>query len=121
MRGLERNKRPIWYATYLGKTEIIDANGNRTGEFTESYSEPVKVLMNVAPATGRLNWMQFGAYLSYDIAAMTFEMDLPISETSKIWVYKEPTERNDYVVVRVGRSINNVVYALKGVGTSDKG
>lgn len=115
MRGLRRNKQPIWYATYLGKTEIIDMNGNRTGEWRESYSDPVMTMMNIAPARGWVDWSPFGAYLSYDIFAMTFETDLPITETSKIWVYKPPTERNDYVVERVAKSINNIVYALKGV------
>lgn len=116
MRGLIRNKQPVWYANYLGKTEIIDMNGNRTGEFTESYSEPVMAMMNVAPAKGYVDWNPFGVYTPYDIAAMTLEMDLPIKETSVFWVGVEPTEHYNYVVVRIARSLNNVIYALRGVG-----
>ena len=116
MRGLIRNKQPVWYANYLGKTEIIDINGNRTGEFTESYSEPVMAMMNLAPPKGYVDWNPFGVYIPYDLAAMTHEMDLPIKETSVFWVGIEPTEHYNYVVVRIGRSINNVIYALRGVG-----
>lgn len=119
MRGLERNKQPVWYARYEGKTEIIDANGNRTGEFIESYSDPVKVMMNVAPARGYIDWSPFGVFTPYDIAAMTNDTDLPITETSIIWVYKAPPEPHNYVVVRIARSINNVVYALRGVDSAE--
>ena len=119
MRGLLRNKQPIWYANYLGKTEIIDANGNRTGEFTESYSDPVKIMVNLAPAKGYVDWSPFGIYTPYDIAAMTLEMDLPITEKSVIWIGIPTTEHYNYVVVRIARSLNNVIYALRGVGDAD--
>lgn len=119
MRGLIRNKQQIWYAEYLGKTEIIDMNGNRTGEFVESYSEPKSAWMNLAPATGWVDWSPFGAFTSYDIAALTCEMDLPIKETSVVWIYKPISEPHDYVVTRVARSLNDIVYALQSVDNAE--
>lgn len=114
MRGLARNTRPIWYATYQGKTEIVDLNGNRTGEYTDSYSDPVRKRMNLAPPQDAADWNPFGIDTPYSIAAMTFEK-LPISETSIIWVNREPPEPHDYIVVRVAKSLNNTVYALSEV------
>lgn len=112
MRGLIRNTRPLSYALYEGKTELLDHNGNRTGEYVNAYSDPVTVRMNIAPASGAADWNPFGIDTPYTLAAMTFDTKLPISETSIVWVDKSTDEPHNYVVTRVARSINNIVYAL---------
>lgn len=112
MRGLVRNTKPVSYALYQGQTEILDINGNRTGEYRNTYSEPVTVRMNVAPANGVADWNPFGIDTPYTLVAMTFDLKSPISETSKVWVDKSIDEPANYVVTRVARSINNIVYAL---------
>lgn len=33
MRTLMRNKRPVWYALYVGVQELQDEMGNFTGEY----------------------------------------------------------------------------------------
>ena len=111
MRGLNRNKQTLYYALYTGQTEIVDANGNRTGEFTPSYSTPVEAKMNIAPAQGNADWDPFGISTPYTRVAMTCE-NLPISETSIVWIDKDPTEPHNYVVTAIARSLNNTVYAL---------
>ena len=115
MRGLRRNEKPIWYALYQGQVEIIDRNGNRTGEYAPSYSAPVMTRMNIAPAKGVADWNPFGIDTPYTLIAMTFDLKSPISETSIVWVDKSPDEPHNYVVTRVARSINNICYALLGV------
>ena len=112
MRGLVRNMRPLSYALYEGKTEILDHNGNRTGEFQNTYSSPVTVRMNIAPANGVADWNPFGIDTPYTLVAMTYDMETPISETSIVWVDKSIDEPHNYVVTRVARSLNNIVYAL---------
>lgn len=116
MRGLNRNKKTLYYALYEGQTEIVDFNGNRTGEYTPSYSDPVKVRMNIAPATGVADWNPFGIDTPYSKIAMTFDLKSPISETSVIWIDKDTNEAPNYVVTRVAKSLNNIVYALLEVG-----
>lgn len=111
MRGLNRNKQTLYYALYEGMTEIVDSNGNRTGEYTPSYSLPVKVKMNIAPAQGNADWDPFGISTPYTRVAMTCEK-LPISETSIVWVDKDPNEPHNYVVTAIARSLNNTAYAL---------
>lgn len=119
MRGLIRNTKPISYALYQGQTEILDINGNRTGEYTPSYSTPVTVRMNVAPANGIADWNPFGIDTPYTLVAMTFDLKSPISETSRVWVDKSTDEAPNYVVTRVARSLNNIVYALLEVEDAD--
>lgn len=115
MRGLVRNQSTIWYATYEGQEEIVDFNGNKTGEYTDSYSEPVKTRMYLSPATGSADWNPFGIDTDYDIAAMTFDVKSPISETSIVWVGKSIDEPHNYAINRIAKSLNNIVYALKEV------
>ena len=112
MRGLIRNTRPLSYALYEGKTEILDHNGNRTGEYTSTYSEPVTVRMNIAPAKGDADWNPFGIDTPYTLIAMTLDMKSPITDTSIVWIDKSTDEPHNYVVSRVARSVNNIVYAL---------
>lgn len=112
MRGLRRNKQSIYYALYQGKEPILDFNGNKTGEYTNAYSEPVKIDMNIAAATGVADWNPFGIDTPYSKIAMTFDLNTPITETSKVWIDKDISQPANYVVTRVARSLNNICYAL---------
>ena len=112
MRGLNRNKKTLYYALYDDQTEIVDINGNRTGEYTPSYSSPVKARMNIAPAQGNADWDPFGISTPYTKVAMTFDMESPITETSIVWIDKDIDEPHNYVVTAIARSLNNIVYAL---------
>lgn len=115
MRGLRRNKKTLYYALYQGKEEILDHNGNRTGEFQDTYSEPKEARMNIAPANGSADWNPFGIDTPYQKIVMTFDMESPISEASRVWIDKDISEPANYVVRRVARSLNNIVYALEEV------
>lgn len=112
MRGLRRNQKTLWYALYEGQTEIVDFNGNRTGEYTPSYSTPVKTAMNIAPAQGSADWNPFGIDTPYTLVAMTFDLKSPITATSIVWIDKSIDEPHNYVVTRVAKSLNNICYAL---------
>lgn len=39
MRCLNRNKTTVNYKTYVGKTDVLDENGLRTGEKAITYSD----------------------------------------------------------------------------------
>ena len=119
MRGLVRNTKPISYALYEGKAEILDLNGNRTGEYENTYSDPVTVRMSVSPASGEADWNPFGIDTPYTLIAITHDLKSPISEDSIVWVDKSINEPHNYVVKRVARSLNNIAYALDEVETRD--
>ena len=60
MRCMVRNKTTFYYALYIGETEIVDEYGNRTGEFSLTYGNPMRVSGNVSAAQGEMQNRQFG-------------------------------------------------------------
>lgn len=119
MRALERNKRTFYYALYEGKTALTDSNGMKTGEYGVSYSTPVQADMNVSAARGNADLEQFGVDVAYSHTAVTCDMTCPIDTHSIIWYGADPdTEPHNYVVVRVAKSLNSIMYALQEVNVS---
>lgn len=86
MRALDRNKQPVYYRLYAGKTAAVDANGNRTGEYTLNYGNVAKVYGNVSAARGSADVAQFGIDLAYSRTLVLGDTATPISEDTPIWV-----------------------------------
>ena len=127
MRALARNKQPLWYALYTGKTEVYDTNSLFTGEYKETYATPVKARMNISPANGRSALEAFGIATNYDKVLVTDDMACPIAEDTILWIGVEPTSvvnnetvQNPYnfVVSRVSKSLNSIVYGVTEVSVS---
>ena len=120
MRTLKRNKRPVAYAFYQGDTELTDADGNLTGEYKVSYTEPVKTLMNVSGGRGQADIALFGLTQTFGRTATTEDLDVPWNTETVMWIETDPdTEPFDYRVVAVSRTINQVVLALSEVETDE--
>lgn len=116
MRTLKRNKRPVAFAFYEGVTELLDENNNYTGEYTVSYTDPVKTLMNVSGGRGQADIALFGLTQTFARTATTEDLITPFNTETVFWVEKDPdTEPFDYRVVAVSRTINQVVLALAEV------
>ena len=116
MRTLKRNKRPVAFAFYEGVTELLDDNGNYTGEYTVSYTDPVKTLMNVSGGRGQADIALFGLTQTFARTATTEDLITPFNTETVFWVEKDPdTDPFDYRVVAVSRTINQVVLALAEV------
>ena len=118
MRTLLLNKTKFYYASYIGKTEIIDEYGNRTGEYAISYSEPIECFGNVSAAQGEMQSRQFGESERYDKVIVLDDRNAPITEHSILWVDTrphEPTTPHDYVVKRVAKSLNGLSIAIRKV------
>lgn len=116
MRTLKRNKRPVAFAFYEGVTELLDDNNNYTGEYTVSYTDPVKTLMNVSGGRGQADIALFGLTQTFARTATTEDLITPFNTETVFWVEKDPdTEPFDYRVVAVSRTINQVVLALAEV------
>ena len=79
MRVVRRNRRPVAYAYYLGKTEVMDADGNYTGDTEEHYSEPVKALMNVSGGRGAADVAMFGFDSAYSRSIVTEDLTTPFN------------------------------------------
>ena len=120
MRTLKRNKRPVAYAFYQGTTELTDADGNLTGEYSVQYTEPVKTLMNVSGGRGQADIAMFGLTQTFGRTATTEDLDVVWNTETVMWIETDPdTEPFDYRVVAVSRTINQVVLALSEVETDE--
>ena len=117
MKCLSRNRQQIYYALYLGETRTRDANGNLTGERPVLYSDPVGVYMNLSAARGTAGLEQFGSGTDYSHTLVSDDLSCPIDENSVLWIGRTPENDtpHNFVVVRVAKSLNSVVYAVKEV------
>lgn len=122
MRTLNRNKQPLYYALYKGKTEYVDEYGNKTGEYIPQYETPVKVYMNISPARGNIALEQFGINTQYTHILVTDIMDCPISKDTVLWIGKTPdnerTIPHNFVVKEIAKSLNSISYAISEVEIS---
>lgn len=120
MRTINRNKRPVAYASYLGVQELVDESGNFTGEYSVQYSEPIKTRMNVSGGRGQSNISLFGLTDNFARTVVTDDLETDFNTEMVFWIEKDPdTEPFDYRVVLVSRTINQVVIALAEVEKSD--
>lgn len=146
MKALKRNKRKFWYCLYQSKVEVVDSNGNLTGEKIVVYKNPVKAFANISPATGQTNTEQFGNLDNYDKVIVTDDIDCPIDENSVLFLDCEPSftegvtvsftesdtllgeptatvttvsiPKYNYIVRRVAKSLNSVSIAVRKVDVS---
>ena len=122
MRVNQRDKREVAYAFYDGMTEMVDGDGNYTGEHEVSYTTPVKARMNVSGGRGAADVAMFGMNATYSRSIVTDDLTTPFSVETVFWIDKDPdTEPFDYRVVGVSRTINQVVLALSEVHRGEAG
>lgn len=120
MRTVKRNKRPVAYAFYDGVTALTDDDGLYTGEYSVSYTTPVKTLMNVSGGRGQADIALFGLTQTFARTATTEDLQTPFNTQTVFWVENDPdTQPFDYRVVAVSRTINQVVLALAEVETDE--
>ena len=128
MHILRRNRKNVYYSLYTGRTAVIDSNGLRTGEYNETYTDPVKVKMSVAISSGANNLgsqgmaelKPYGITTGYTHRFTTDDMNCPIEEQSLIWYGITPGQTYDEVkhnfkVVRKAVSLNYIIYYVKEV------
>ena len=118
MRDLRRNRQPVWYAQFLGEQPILDDEGNDTGETGPSYTEPAKAMVNVSPATGTVDDQLFGNFTDYTHTIATAR-EFPVDEQTVMWVEVTTDRPHDFKVVRVAKSLNGWLFALKAVNAGD--
>lgn len=111
MKQLKRNKVRFYYSKLNSeeREEYIDPMGNRTGQYYPARTEPVEVWGNISIPTGFANVEKFGNIVSYDINITLEDPNIPIDETTVLWVYTDPNkgEPFDFMVRRVARSLNS--------------
>ena len=123
MRCLMRNKRTFFFAQYNSHEEMLDEYGNTTGQYSVSYTKPIKTSANISAAKGEMQTREFGESESYDKVIVLDDVNALIDEYAILWVDTLPhlnedgsTETpHDYVVKKVARSLNSVSIAISKV------
>lgn len=136
MKCLKRNKTQIFYSSYIGKEEMTDDYGNKTGEYSFVYSNPQSLYAYVSPSVGEMEVRRFGEVLLYDrtIVIDNYSKGL-ITEQSRLWVDITPQldtsgslslnsndeviTPHDYIVKRVANSLNSALISIKRVNVND--
>ena len=114
MKLLRRNTKVYYYASYIGKTEIKDENGNLTGESELSFS-PVKTVRGMlSEVTGEVIREPFGSYKDYNAILITDDITCDISENDALWITKPPLDNNrkSGIVKKIARTKNVVSVAV---------
>lgn len=127
MRTMRRNKQWIAYALFNGKQEIMDGE-QHTGQYELTFTEPKLIKVSVSAARGTADTEMFGINEQYDktIILDGKAQDLGINESSRLWVdilpdpfWDDETPPHDYAVVRVAKSLNLTVLAVRKVDVSN--
>lgn len=118
MRDLRRNRQPVWYAQYLGEQPILDEDGQEIGETGPAYSETSKAMVNISPATGMAENQLFGNFADYTHTIATVR-EFPFDEQTVMWVGVTTDKPYNFKVMRVAKSLNGWVFALKAENVRD--
>lgn len=120
MRSLERNKRPIYYASFVSETDNVDDNGNYDGTKTLNYSAPKRYCINYSEQSGETSLDNFGLNRNYDVRLVTNDMNCPLYEDTRLWIGKKPGANvpHNYVVTRRSESINGITITARRVETN---
>ena len=113
MRTLQRNKRTIYYALYDGVTEVVDSDGNYTGEQEVSYGEVQTARMNVSGGRGQAEIELFGVDNPFTRTAVTDDLTTPFNTDTIFWFEADPlVDPHNYRCTGVSKTVNQVVLAL---------
>ena len=123
MKTLNRNKRKVIAANFLGQVPERDTDGLLTGNYIDTYDVPVEYQMNVSAARGEAYQEIFGINLEYDKVLVHENPNIDITENTVLWIDKPyemrgNTPLNDYEIKRIARSLNSVSIAVFKVNKS---
>ena len=128
MNCLARNKTTIYYATVSGTTELTDEYGNKTGQYELTYSAPVEWAANIRWDSGSVQLDGFGLNQSGTRRIVTCDVDVPITDSTILWIGITPTvdektgevsPAHNYVVSGAPeRSLNQLAILVQEVNVS---
>ncbi len=127
MNCLARNKTTIYYATLSGKTELTDEYGNKTGQYELTYAAPVEWAANIRWDSGAVQLDGFGLNQSGTRRIVTCDVDVPITESTVLWIGITPDEDgaagavqpNFVVAAAPERSLNQLAIIVQEVNKSN--
>lgn len=125
MRLCNRNRQPLWYATFISKAEAKDEYGNSTGSFKLTYSTPKKAMWNVSFVKSDAEVEMFGISAISTLRIVAPKDGFPLDTASIIWYGKEPespydatSPKHNYAIAGIRPSLNELVFYAKRVDIS---
>lgn len=134
MRQARKNRRKMWYKTYIESQPIyiLDENDEKIiaetidgvdyyleeGQTEPTYSEAVSFEGTILLGGGNVQLTSYGINLGeYEGLMVLPTISSPIDEKSLIWLDNEPREGQeaDYVVARKSIALNSTSFLLKKV------
>jgi hypothetical protein len=119
MRSLQRDWRDLYYAVKIDEESVLDDYGNDTLEKKIVYGEAVPLRASVGINAGQDVVNIFGNITGYSRTISYVGESCPFNEGDIVWFGVEPTEKHNYVVIKVADSKNGYLIALREV--SDRG
>jgi hypothetical protein len=93
MRSLTRDQFPVYISQPLPPAEILDPDGNGTGNYANAWDDPVLLHLNVKPITDQLERQAFGTDVKSVLKAVFTPFDVDgyqMTENSAVWIGVEP-------------------------------
>lgn len=120
MRDLIINQKHFYALNYKGVEDVVDEEGNLTGEKTIVYSKAFIVKANLSGARGSAQSEIFGTDVHYDKSFVLTTEQLEhykLTENSVFFVDKKPQYKDgqplyDYRVKKIADCINDVAIAI---------
>lgn len=113
MRLLDIDKKPFWYANYVGRQMLLDAHGNPTGERSKEYAEPTEAEGTFSVPNGAATAREFGTFIDYDYVIHMEGETCPFDEEAAIWLNHMPDQDPDFKVVRIAEPRTYVAVAIR--------
>lgn len=116
MRTCEKNKTTVWYSNTKRETDVVDDDGNFTGEIVEVYSGVKKARIQLYPSSGQITAQTFGLDEAPQFLSIS---ETPLFTQDTIIFLEQPksdavlADSYDLRVVAIKKSQNFYNYALK--------
>lgn len=123
MRSLIINQKPFYALNYKGVVDVVDSEGNLTGEKMIEYSKAFTINANLSGAKGSSQSEVFGTDIHYDktftLTSQEFKR-LKLTENSVFFIDKKVEYENgqplyNYRVKKIADVINDVAIAVERV------
>ena len=118
MRNFQQLVKTFKFKNFVSKSYVTNTEGKKTGETTTTYTDLQTAKGSVSANKGYAEQMVFGSLDGYD-RVITTTKDYGVNETSIIWLEADSTTQpHDYEVLKVSKSRNFVVIAVRKVKVS---
>ena len=94
MRSLYKEKRTVWVSSYESKEQVVE-DGMLTGEWVVRHTPPFPIEPTLSPNGGNVYADGFGYGVSYDRTLIIHGENPGITESSVLWVDREPVTDED--------------------------